>query len=185
MAVFLGALLDPKAGYSFLSRREGDLRTVFMAYDRRGNFVGDLTAQKGRDKGGEYLIASGIWIAEGHRRRGLATELYRRAERELGAKFRPSTFQSNEGRAFWAQPNRPFGGVLPAAGEIPAEEVLEAMWRLRVTDIPFDLLREGMAVEREHADLTRRDAIQTARIALAHLRERRDYYKRLKQYVER
>jgi hypothetical protein len=76
-------------------------------------------------------------------------------------------------------------GTLPAQGPVPAEEVLEAMWRLKVTDIPFDLLREGMAVEREHADVTKRDALLTAKIALAHLRERRDYYKRLKQYVER
>jgi len=72
-------------------------------------------------------------------------------------------------------------GTLPARGPIPDAEVRLAMRVLRVTDVPFDLLREGMAVEREHADLTGRDAIQTARIALAHLRERRDYYKRLKR----
>jgi len=76
-------------------------------------------------------------------------------------------------------------GKLPAAGPIPDAEVRLAMRALGVRDIPFDLLKEGMAVEREHGDLTHRDAIATARIALAHLRERRDYYKLLKRYVER
>jgi hypothetical protein len=45
-------------------------------------------------------------------------------------------------------------------------------------------LAEGMNVEREHRDVTHCDARRTARIALAHLRERRDYYRRLKRYVE-
>lgn len=76
-------------------------------------------------------------------------------------------------------------GKLPAQGAIPDAEVHLAMRALGVRDIPFALLKEGMAVEREHGDVTSRDAILTAKIALAHLRERRDYYKRLKQYVER
>lgn len=46
------------------------------------------------------------------------------------------------------------------------------------------LLREGMAVEREHADVTGLAVGKTARIAASHLCERRDYYKRIKRYVE-
>lgn len=43
----------------------------------------------------------------------------------------------------------------------------------------------GMNVEREHRDITRCSPTQSARIAMAHLRERRDYYARLLRYVER
>lgn len=47
-------------------------------------------------------------------------------------------------------------------------------------------VRAGMNVEREHADLgTCHSPTKAARVALAHLRERPDYYKRLKRYVER
>ncbi len=46
-------------------------------------------------------------------------------------------------------------------------------------------LAEGMNVEAEHRDITHCDRRLTARIALAHLRERPDYYKRLKRYVEK
>jgi len=43
----------------------------------------------------------------------------------------------------------------------------------------------GMNVEREHRDVTKCSPTQSARIAIAHLRERRDYYARLLRYVER
>jgi hypothetical protein len=48
-----------------------------------------------------------------------------------------------------------------------------------------EVLLVGMNVEREHQDVTRCSPTQSARIALAHLRERRDYYARLLRYVER
>jgi hypothetical protein len=54
---------------------------------------------------------------------------------------------------------------------------------------PADLAR-GMNVELEHGtrsprtDVTHDDPVQTAKIALAHLRERPDYYTRLSKYVE-
>lgn len=48
------------------------------------------------------------------------------------------------------------------------------------------ILAEGMNVEREHKDIGAcRHPLIAARIAMAHLRERRDYYARLKRYVER
>jgi hypothetical protein len=43
----------------------------------------------------------------------------------------------------------------------------------------------GIQVEREHRDVIGCDPVKAARIAVAHLRERPDYYRRLKQYVER
>ena len=45
-------------------------------------------------------------------------------------------------------------------------------------------LREGMEIEREHRDVTGGRVGQTAKIAAAHLCERRDYYSRIKRYVE-
>jgi hypothetical protein len=39
----------------------------------------------------------------------------------------------------------------------------------------------GMNVEREHADVTRCSPLLTARIAAAHIRERSDYYQRLRK----
>jgi hypothetical protein len=48
------------------------------------------------------------------------------------------------------------------------------------------LLAEGMNVEREHRDIGAcRHPVLAGRIAMAHLRERLDYYKLLKRYVER
>ncbi len=48
------------------------------------------------------------------------------------------------------------------------------------------LLVVGMNVEREHKDIGAcRHPVLAARIAMAHIRERRDYYARLKRYVER
>lgn len=52
--------------------------------------------------------------------------------------------------------------------------------------VPTRDLLEGMNVEREHADLGAcHSPTLAARIALAHLRERPDYYRRLARYVER
>ena len=40
----------------------------------------------------------------------------------------------------------------------------------------FDAFVEGMRVEMEHKDVTHGDPTMTAKIALAHLREKPDYY---------
>jgi hypothetical protein len=42
----------------------------------------------------------------------------------------------------------------------------------------------GMDVEEEHDNVTHGDKLKIAKIAAAHLKERPDYYKRLKKYVE-
>lgn len=77
---------------------------------------------------------------------------------------------------------------LPKKGRIPVSSVRYAMSRLKrqveKCDITSTQLREGMEIEREHADVTRRGVLKTAKIAAAHICERPDYYKRLKRYVE-
>jgi hypothetical protein len=52
----------------------------------------------------------------------------------------------------------------------------------RLREIPVDLeeFRMGLEAESEHADVTGGNAVSTALIALAHLREKNDYYTRLK-----
>jgi hypothetical protein len=44
---------------------------------------------------------------------------------------------------------------------------------------PSDLL-QGFKVELEHRDVTKGDPVMTAKIAWAHLKEKPDYYQRLK-----
>lgn len=46
-------------------------------------------------------------------------------------------------------------------------------------------VESGLDVETEHEDITKGDNLQTAKIAAAHLKERPDYYKRLKSCVEK
>ncbi|MGL4258000.1 MAG: DUF5661 family protein [Microbacterium sp.] len=59
--------------------------------------------------------------------------------------------------------------------------------KLRVEGlVPLRTLRVGMNVEREHRDIgSCHSPTKAAKIALAHLRERSDYYARLKRFVER
>ena len=51
--------------------------------------------------------------------------------------------------------------------------------KLRWEGIDPDEFARGMNVEMEHFDVTKGDLTQTAKIALAHLKELRDYYTRL------
>ena len=80
-------------------------------------------------------------------------------------------------------------GRLPKSGRIPAAQVQRAMKSLgakvQKCKITLALLREGMEVEREHRDVTHLNVGTTARIAASHICERRDYYKRIKRYVEK
>lgn len=65
------------------------------------------------------------------------------------------------------------------------DQARRAAARLRVR-VPVRILRQGMNVEREHADIgSCHSPTMAARIAMAHLRERGDYYARLKRFVER
>jgi hypothetical protein len=80
-------------------------------------------------------------------------------------------------------------GRLPKKGRIPMAQVQRAMKSLgrkvKACRITPALLREGMEVEREHRDVTGLAVAKTAKIAASHICERRDYYKRIKRYVEK
>lgn len=78
---------------------------------------------------------------------------------------------------------------LPSRGSIPMKQVERVMKKLQAKvkrcGVSKAALRQGMAVEREHRDVTKLGIEKTARIALQHLCEQKDYYTRLKKYVER
>ena len=71
---------------------------------------------------------------------------------------------------------------MPRCRRFTLKDAKAARRRVRVpAAVTCDQLLEGMQVEREHADVTRCSPVLSARIAAAHLRERTDYYKRLKK----
>lgn len=51
-------------------------------------------------------------------------------------------------------------------------------------DFDLDEFERGYTIELEHMDITEADPVQTSRIALAHLREKSNYYTLLDKYVE-
>ena len=81
--------------------------------------------------------------------------------------------------------------ALPKTGRIPLATARRAMARLpkwtRKCGFTVEQLREGMQVEREHADVTKRGVLKTAQIAAAHLCEfpRGGYYPGLKRLEKR
>lgn len=100
-------------------------------------------------------------------------------------------FQTRSGRVcFKARSRDGLAGALPAnCPRFTASQALNAARDLHVDlvalGVTSTMLAEGMTVEREHADIGGCTALTAARIALAHLRERSDYYARLKRFVER
>lgn len=76
-------------------------RGVFPAIDIKA-YIGDVFV------GDLYLVQDdGNWVAYGvnvlpdYRRRGIATTLYNYAEKLLGIKLKPSSSQTDDGKAFW------------------------------------------------------------------------------------
>jgi hypothetical protein len=77
---------------------------------------------------------------------------------------------------------RNYCGRFTKAHALRAAHKLRVNWpKVRFT--PADLAH-GMTVEREHRNITGCSPTMSAKIALAHLRERPDYYRRLSRYVE-
>ncbi len=56
-----------------------------------------------------YLLPNNVEVKEEYRRQGIATKMYVYAEQVSGLKAQPHSIQSPQGRALWANPNRPFG----------------------------------------------------------------------------
>ena len=56
-----------------------------------------------------FMSAIRVEIEPEHQRKGLATAMYRAAEKKHGGSFEPANIQSEDGVSLWSQPNRPFG----------------------------------------------------------------------------
>lgn len=122
-----------------------------------------------------------VKLGEGNHRVAIA--------RQLGIKKAPVIFWHRtevSKTSEQALPPRQLAGLkrsVPASAlDYAATKLAAKMKRCGVTKAQ---LREGMKVELEHRDVTHGAIEKTARIALAHLCERKDYYKLLKRYVER
>lgn len=181
---------------------------VFLSVDKGSKHVGELTVTKCNAEG--YASVDEAWIADKWRGKGLYPVMLTRmrdhvkakgckglVSRRIGRRGTKSTaswerFAAREPRVRAVEteygPDYYLDG-LPARGRIPLETVKRAMKKLpksrRACGFTTAELREGMEIEREHRDVTGGRVGTTAKIAAAHLCERRDYYRRLKRFVER
>lgn len=80
----------------------------FSMLDKDGNEVGSATIGLTKDK--SHIYVWDVNVDEAQRRKGIATELYKQAEQEFGKSLQPGVSGlSEDSRALWNQPNRPFG----------------------------------------------------------------------------
>jgi GNAT superfamily N-acetyltransferase len=99
-----------KEGY-VIKRKEGPNKAglenayTLIAKSPNGDIVGEASFAIHPD--GENIIVSSA-IHPDHRRKGLATEMYKMAEKEFNLKIK-RTSQTPDAKSLWAQPNRPFG----------------------------------------------------------------------------
>lgn len=56
-----------------------------------------------------HAIPHGTYVEPEHRRKGLASAMYSHYQKMTGHRLTPDEQQSDEAKALWAQPNRPFG----------------------------------------------------------------------------
>lgn len=61
------------------------------------------------DPSGPKMMCSDVLVQPEHQRKGLATRMYQHAEKISGRTLHPYPEQHDDGKALWAQPNRPFG----------------------------------------------------------------------------
>lgn len=92
--------LKAKAGYVKIDAKVKFKSEQFRieVTDRGGKLVGWVNFEKVNDK----LEALDLYVNAKHRRRGIATEMYRFA-RELGNDITPSSKQTGMGKIFWSK----------------------------------------------------------------------------------
>lgn len=96
---------------------------VIRAFTKDGKEAGYVNYTKWHES---KQIVPWSSIKEPHRRKGLATAMYGMAERETGYTMTFDDSQSNDAKALWSQPNRPFG-KLKKHLEIVREQLLKAI----------------------------------------------------------
>lgn len=98
-----GDVVDEEYDWNAVTVRAYD--TTKPGNTENGKFAGsvDFVVQGG------HLISANTEIEDDYLRQGIATALYVYAERETGMTAEPHRMQSQEGREFWSQKDRPFG----------------------------------------------------------------------------
>lgn len=76
------------------------------------------------------------------------------------------------------------GEPIAKGGEAMCKQIGDSLG-VNWNEVDLDEFCNGMFVEMEHKDVTGGDPVKTAKIVLAHLKERKDYYTRLERYVEK
>lgn len=105
--------LDPKEGITIRHRDRGSLAkptsrtkvTALEAIDRNGKRIGHAEILH-RDKAG---FSAETFVEPEHRRKGIASAMYRHFETETGKKLVPALYRTPSGKALWDQPKREFG----------------------------------------------------------------------------
>lgn len=106
--------------FNVLHGTAGDIKLI--ATDPNGTVIADLFAGDINGK-----VEASVEVHPQWRRKGIATALYKLAERVKGKSLTPSLPHSPDAEAFWKQPNRPFGK--------PAERESGSVVRERGTDL--------------------------------------------------
>lgn len=95
--------------------------------DRKGVIVAAAPFNTGSAGDGGYTLQpQATWVDEDHRRKGLATAMYTKAERWSGAKVIPDDIQTDMGQALWRSPHRSWGSEQYVQGVLPKYQRLRA-----------------------------------------------------------
>lgn len=86
--------------------KKGSTEYHVVAHSPAGKEVGRYTFHHHPDRGLRVSTADTDSL---HQRKGLASEAYRLIQRHTGLQVQPDAIQSDEAKALWNQPNRPFG----------------------------------------------------------------------------
>jgi 8-oxo-dGTP pyrophosphatase MutT (NUDIX family)/GNAT superfamily N-acetyltransferase len=100
--------LDPSLGYEIRHKLDERGKYATITAHLGGEQVGQLDIGHSQAHPG-FIRPVQVEVHPRHRRRGLATAMYRRAEEVLGAKVVPGTSQTRAAKKLWAQKARPFG----------------------------------------------------------------------------
>ena len=116
-------------------------------YDSEGNEVG--FADYSRDKDGK--LRASVDVNPEFQRKGYATEMYIMIEEKTGEVIYPSSLemQSNEARALWEQPNRPFGPQEEVALDVTEEDLSEV-----VTQDDIEALRNEINRKKDEGSIS-------------------------------
>ena len=95
-----------RLGYRIRYRFRPESRHLDLAVDLAGRPVGHACVRY--DESRRVQRTETIHVRAGHRRRGIANATMVCSLRLTGCRPEPATSQTDEGRAWWAQPNRPW-----------------------------------------------------------------------------